>query len=75
MNLGTYEVKVSAPGYATYTTNITISSSSVSKLPIQGLTKVTTPSSFSFLLTAAIVVIAAIVDVVAVVIIKRMKRS
>ena len=54
---GTYEIKVSDPGYSTYTTNITVSSSSVSRLPIQSLTSVTTPSSFSFLLIIVIAVI------------------
>ncbi len=61
---GTYEVKVSAPGYSPYMTNVTISSSSVSKLQIQSLTSVTTPSSFSFLLIVVIVVIAAIASAV-----------
>jgi YVTN family beta-propeller protein len=76
LSSGTYEVKVSAPGYATYTTNITISSSSVSKLPVQSLTKMTTPSSFSFLLIAviAVIVIAAIVAV-AVVAMTRSRRK
>ena len=71
---GTYEVKVSAPGYSTYTTDITISSSSVSKLPIQSLAKVTTHSSLSFLLIVVIVVIAAIVAV-AVVAMTRSRRK
>ena len=63
---GTYEIKVSDPGYSTYTTNITVSSSSVSRLPIQSLTSVTTPSSFSFLLiiVIAVIIMAAIASAV-----------
>jgi subtilase family serine protease len=76
LNPGTYEVKVSAPGYATYATNITVSSSSVSRLPIQSLTKVTTPSSFSFLLIIVIaVIIMAVVVAAAVLTINRRKKS
>ena len=76
LNPGTYEVKVSAPGYATYATNITVSSSSVSRLPIQSLTKVTTPSSFSILLIIVIaVIIMAVVVAAAVLTINRRKKS
>lgn len=71
---GTYEVRVSAPGYATYTTNITISSFSLSKLPIQSLTKVTKPISFSFLMIAAIAVIIAAIAAAVVVTITRNRR-
>ena len=60
---GTYEVKISAPGYTTYTTNITISSSSLCKLPIQSLEKVSKPftSSILFIIVIIVVVIVAIV--------------
>ena len=76
LNPGTYEVKVSAPGYVTYTTNLTISSSSISKLPIQSLTKMTTPSSFSILLIIVIAVIIMAAVIAAVVLtINRRKKS
>jgi photosystem II stability/assembly factor-like uncharacterized protein len=76
LNPGTYEVKVSAPGYATYATNITVSSSSVSRLPIQSLTKMTKPSSFSILLIIVIaVIIMAAVVATAVLTITRNRRK
>ena len=61
---GNYGVKISAQGYKTYTTNITVSSSTVTALEIHSLTKVSKHSSFPLLdvvvITAAIAIIAAI---------------
>ncbi|MGC8516101.1 MAG: PEGA domain-containing protein [Thermoplasmata archaeon] len=76
LNPGTYEVRVSAPGYSTYTTNITISSSSVSKLPIQNLTEITKPMSFPLsLIVVILVLIVAIIAVAIVVIIRKRGRE
>ena len=75
---GTYEVKVSAPGYSAYTTNITIFSSSVSKFPIKTLTKVTGPTSYSFLYIIAIsiaIVIAIVVITMVAIKRNRIKKS
>ena len=64
LNPGTYRISISAPGYTTYTTNITVSSSTVTALEIHSLTKVSKHSSFPLLdvavITAAIAIIAAI---------------
>ncbi len=73
---GTYEVKVSAPGYYTYNANITIRSSSVSKLPIQSLTEITKPMSFPLsLIVLILVLIVAIIAVAIVVIIRKRGRE
>ena len=45
---GSYQVKIEAPGYPTYTTNITISSSAVTQLQVHSITKSTTPTSLPF---------------------------
>ncbi|MGC8618514.1 MAG: PEGA domain-containing protein [Thermoplasmata archaeon] len=56
---GTYQVRISAPGYATYVMNVTIAPSSVTKIPIQSLTKLPARSQFSPLPIAVTVLIIA----------------
>ena len=64
LNPGTYRISISAPGYETFTTNLTVSSSTVTALEIHSLTKVSKHSSFPLLdvvgITAAMAIIAAI---------------
>lgn len=72
---GTYEVKVSAPGYSTYTTNITISSSAVTPLQIHTLSKISKSTSFPFLTILAIMVVVIVVIAVAVVLIIKSRKG
>ena len=63
---GTYEVKVSAPGYNTYTENITVASSTTTHLTNLSLEKTNIPTSTSnsaFPLTDVIVVVVVVVIV------------
>jgi hypothetical protein len=62
---GTYEVKVSATGFTTYTTNITVSSSSATQIKSLSLQKTSTPSS-TFPANDEIIILAIIVVIVAV---------
>ncbi len=62
---GTYEVKVSATGFTTYTTNITVSSSSATQITSLSLQKTSTPSS-TFPANDEIIILAIIVVIVAV---------
>ena len=63
---GTYEVKVSAPGYKTYTENITVASSTTTHLTNLSLEKtntLTSTSNSAFPLTDVIVVVVVVVIV------------
>ena len=73
---GNYGVKISAPGYKTYTTNITVSSSTVTSLSIHNLSRTTGLASFP-LQDVAIIAIAAIivVTIAAVLFIARRRRG
>lgn len=55
---GIYEVKMTAPGYSSYVTNVTISSSSVTLLPTHSLTKFNKPMpNLHFLISVIVVVL------------------
>jgi hypothetical protein len=58
---GTYEVKVSAPGYSTYTENITVTSSIATQLTALSLEKTSTPTQTSPITDVVIVVIVVVV--------------
>ena len=76
LNPGTYRISISAPGYTTYTTNITVSSSTVTSLSIHSLSGTARPASFP-LQDVAIIAIAAIViiAIAAVLLIARRRRG
>ena len=61
---GTYEVKVSAPGYSTYTENITVTSSTATQLTALSLEKTSTPAKTSPITDVVIVVILVVIVIV-----------
>ena len=75
LNPGTYGINISAPGYTAYTTNITVSSSTVTSLSIHSLSKVSGPSSFPVLLLVIAIVIIASLAVAAVALVRFRKRT
>jgi hypothetical protein len=66
LNPGTYVVHVSAPGYSTYVTNVSISSERITSLPIQQLNK--PQSSLSIITLAAVIIF-----IVAILVLLRMR--
>ena len=61
---GTYEVKVSAPGYSTYTENITVTSSTATQLTALSLEKTNTPAKTSPTNDVVIVVFVIVIVIV-----------
>ncbi len=69
---GTYQVKIEAPGYTTYTTNITVSSSTITPLQVHSIAKAPGATSSSLLEKVAIGIVAIlIVSLIAVVLRRR----
>ena len=68
---GSYQVKIEAPGYPTYTTNITISSSAVTLLQLHSITKSTTPTSLPFANELIFAIVAILIVSCAVIILRR----
>ena len=73
LNPGTYRVSVVAAGYATYSTNMTITSLNVTHLPIQGLSRSSPPPSLPavFILVGAVVIIAVAAAIIMITVRKR----
>ncbi len=73
LNPGTYRVSVVAAGYATYSMNITITSLSVTHLPIQRLSRSSPPPSLPgvFILVVAVMIIALAAAIIMIAVRKR----
>ena len=68
---GSYQVKIEAPGYSTYITNITVSSSAVTLLQVHSITKSTTPTSLPFADELIFAIVAILVVSFAAIILRR----
>lgn len=75
LNPGTYRISISSPGYVTYNSNATVSSSNATSLSVHNLSRVTKPSSFLPLeIVIVVVVVIAIAAISAVIFLRTRKR-